>query len=447
MWQVIPFAIMLLFSSCSNRLPYADQLIFTQVPASQPESADLTSVESKYAPDMKIALSSFSNQTQPIDILTADFFSARSPELSFNGKNLVFSGQKNKGDVWQIWSLEMESRELYQVSQSRTNCTDPAWLPDGKIVFSKLVTDVNSLKYHALFTIGNDGCCEQRITFQPHDDLNSTVMHDGRILVASRQIYPEHGQLKYLALRPDGTKAEVFYIADENAYSLSRAVEKGNDSLFFCEDHSMTSLSFNRPLHSKKTISENVDHAFHYVHAMDSMRLLVAYRRSATATFGISIFDRASGSFEEIIAAISSYHYIEPIYVQQRPVHKVLPSRVNPENEFGYFLSMNADASTIDAHATTAVVQISDMSGIIGQSDVANDGSFYLEVPSDRPLRFQTLDNQGNVLRGPSSWTWVRPNERRACVGCHQDREMTPENIVPLALKDGPKLVNRSMGR
>jgi hypothetical protein len=75
---------------------------------------------------------------------------------------------------------------------------------------------------------------------------------------------------------------------------------------------------------------------------------------------------------------------------------------------------------------------------MIGETEVAEDGSFYLELKADQPVRFQTLNDSGDVLRGPSSWMWVRPNERRGCVGCHEDRELTPENVVPLAIEKAP---------
>ena len=44
----------------------------------------------------------------------------------------------------------------------------------------------------------------------------------------------------------------------------------------------------------------------------------------------------------------------------------------------------------------------------------------------------------GKVLNGPSGWIWLRPNERRGCIGCHEDHEMVPENRVPLAVKTSP---------
>jgi hypothetical protein len=71
----------------------------------------------------------------------------------------------------------------------------------------------------------------------------------------------------------------------------------------------------------------------------------------------------------------------------------------------------------------------------LGVVQVEEDGSFYLKVMADKPFRIQTIDKNGHVLQGPCGWIWLRPNERRGCVGCHEDHEMVPENRVPLAVK------------
>ena len=104
---------------------------------------------------------------------------------------------------------------------------------------------------------------------------------------------------------------------------------------------------------------------------------------------------------------------------------------------------MNTDASDIEAAGKTAKVQVLGMKEILGEAPVEEDGSFYLEVEPDRPIRFQTINEKGEVLRGPSSWMWVRPNERRGCVGCHQDREISPGNVVPLAVEKAPFAMTR----
>ena len=100
---------------------------------------------------------------------------------------------------------------------------------------------------------------------------------------------------------------------------------------------------------------------------------------------------------------------------------------------------MNADQSDIEVEAgETSKIQVLGFNSVLGEVEVDEDGSFYLELKADEPVRFQTLSATGEVLRGPSSWMWVRPNERRGCVGCHENREIAPENIVPKAIEKAP---------
>ena len=68
---------------------------------------------------------------------------------------------------------------------------------------------------------------------------------------------------------------------------------------------------------------------------------------------------------------------------------------------------------------------------MLGQTPLAADGSFYVEVPADRPIRMELLDAAGARLRSEERWFWMRPSEQRICVGCHAGPERAPENKVP----------------
>jgi len=35
-------------------------------------------------------------------------------------------------------------------------------------------------------------------------------------------------------------------------------------------------------------------------------------------------------------------------------------------------------------------------------------------------------------------WIYLRPNERRGCVGCHESQEIVPDNKVSFAVKHAP---------
>jgi len=64
---------------------------------------------------------------------------------------------------------------------------------------------------------------------------------------------------------------------------------------------------------------------------------------------------------------------------------------------------------------------------LVGEAPVEADGSFNVEVPADVPLLLQTLDERGLAL-ATCGWFWVKPREKRGCIGCHEDPERVPEN-------------------
>lgn len=430
-------AVLAIMAACSNRPRYEDMVVYTQLPVDLADDGQVIRGDYRYAPNMSIAMAEVSNTLENVESLTGDFYSARSPQISYDGTQLVFSGQKNEGDKWQIWMMDLSKKSFIQVTQETKNCTDPTWLPDGRIAFSKSISE-HGIAYHALFSMEPDGCCEHRITFHPHDDLNASVMHDGRILIASRQVYPETGAIKYLALRPDGTKAELFYMPKDQS-EMSRAYEDGNGKVLFAESGALSSVNFSRPLHTQQNLYEAETGLVQSLFPWENEDIMVSIKKPTERSFGISIVQKSVNGSDRFYYNNSEYHLIEPVVIRRRNMPRKLPTLVNLEKESGYFICMNADQSEIEVEpGKTSKIQVLGFDKVLGEADVDEDGSFYLELKADEPVRFQTLSFSGEVLRGPSSWMWVRPNERRGCVGCHENREIAPENIVPKAIERAP---------
>ncbi len=426
-------------AGCIKKYPHNGKVVFTKVPVKTVSDEQLKSNDFKYASGMSIAIVEMTKNPEDIEILTKAFASARAPEISYDRKSMIFSGQKEAGDIWQIWQMVLNNNELKQVTHSDHNCTDPVWLPDGRVAYSKQIEGDKGLRYHALFSCYSDGSDEQQITFQPHEDVNAGMLNDGRLLVNSKQVYPEVGAPKYLAIHPDGTKAELFYPAIVGAKSMSKAWESVNRKLVFVESGQLITIDFNRPLHSRKLIGNAGQGEFLSAFPVNNQHILVSVKKPTERTFGLQIVDLPEINKNNFYFNDASYHAVEPVIVMQRPVPKKLPSTVNLDKNSGTFVSMDADRSDIKiAHGVTSKIQVLGLDGIIGETAVEKDGSFYLEVGADQPVRFQTISAEGEVLRGPSSWMWVRPNEQRGCVGCHEDREMAPENTVPLAINNLP---------
>ena len=425
--------------SCTTKNPNIGKVIYTQVPTQAISENDIVDQNFNYADGMKIAMAGISKSLQDIEVLTEDFQSARAPEVSYDGKLLIFSGQKNAGETWQIWMMDLADNSIRQVTQSTQNCTDPTWLPDGRLAYSKQIESENGLNYHALFSCMSDGSDEQQITYQPHEDLSASVIKDGRLLINSRQVYPDAGTIKYLAVHPDGTKAEVFYQSQTGSESMSKAWESTNDKIYFIEANQLISIRFNRPLHSRETIKNIGNEKFLSVFPMDNDQLLVSFKKPEEHTFGLAMLPTDNTMDVDFYYNNSDSHAVEPVIVMERPLPKKLPSTVNISMESGYFICMDANQSDIDVLDEKATkIQVLGINSVLGEAPVSEDGSFYVEIGADQPIRFQSLDDQGEVVRGPSSWMWVRPNERRGCVGCHEDRETAPENVVPKAIERAP---------
>jgi hypothetical protein len=71
---------------------------------------------------------------------------------------------------------------------------------------------------------------------------------------------------------------------------------------------------------------------------------------------------------------------------------------------------------------------------LLGNAPVERDGSFFVQVPPERPLQIELLDAAGKTLKREAGFFWMRRGEQRGCVGCHAGPETAPENAVPLIL-------------
>jgi len=141
-----------------------------------------------------------------------------------------------------------------------------------------------------------------------------------------------------------------------------------------------------------------------------------------------------------------------------RPTPPILTSVVLPDRHTGTLLCLNAyearpgvlpplSPGAIRAvRVSRAVGDGAAVAGdpsweILGQAPVLADGSFFVEVPADVPLRLTLLDAEGRALASLESGIWVRGNENRGCIGCHEEPDMAPENRRPLAIASAPVML------
>ncbi len=438
--------------SCSKKASDNNKLILTEAPVNI-QLADYSSGASlRYLSGARI-ISIETGRPGSHKPLTEDFFSACFPEISYDGRFMLFAGQQKENDPWQIWEMNLKNLNYRQVTSGSKDCTDPAYVPGGRIVFSKLTLNDTIKSAHCLYTCNTDGSGLKQITFGPDDNLATTVLSDGRLLTVKNQLFPVQGDPMLVVMRPDGTKADLFYMGPRNSILASSAHESSDGRIVFAESDNnrtagrLVSVSYNRPLHSKTDLTSGIQGDFHNVLPLRSDKYLVSYRKSDSDRFALYDFNPEKRSLEHAVYSNPDYHILDIVQVKAYERPKKLPSEVDLQVKTGLLLCQDINfrdpflvynSSAIRKALKIEVLGVDTTYGVV---EVEEDGSFQLKVMADVPFRIRTLDKDGNVVSGPCSWLWLRPNERRGCIGCHENPELVPENVVSLAIKKSPVII------
>jgi hypothetical protein len=443
----------ILFSSCKEK-PMDGMIIFTEVPGKLKDFNYVTGNSWRYVPQARIVALNTDKAGGSLKVLTADFYSARSPEISDDGQYLLFTAQKRQNDPWQIWEMNLANSKTRQVTSALENCIDPAYLPGSRLVFSKLAVNDSLKAGHSLYICNLDGSNIKRITFNPHSYYASTVLKDGRVLTISRQIYPELRDPILLILRPDGTKAEMFYKGINGSTLSSCGCETMNGKILFIESDTnkpgggdVISINYNRPLHSRVNLTAGIAGDFNSVFPLQSGKLLISYRKSEADRYTLYQFDPESKALGQSLYNNKDFEVLEAVVVEKKVTPKKLPSEVDMGSKTGLLLCQNINIleKPTSGNASSSMkafkIEVLGIDSTLGIVQVEEDGSFYLKVKADEPFQIRTMDKNGHVLQGPCGWIWLRPNERRGCIGCHEDHELVPDNMVPLAVKKSPVII------
>ena len=442
-----------LFYSCGSKTLANGTLLATEVPgnlkfnnfpADDPHSHLSGSRIIAFIPGSK----------RPSRVLTEDFYSACFPSVSYDGAFILFAGQREKDGPWQIWEMELENLKSREISSGVENCTDPAYLPDERLVFSKKIQNDNVKTALCLFTCKRDGSDLRQITFGPATNISTTVLRDGRLLTITRQLLPGAGDAMISVMRPDGTKADVFYMGERGTLPLGRVTETTEGKIIFTETDnsglpggSVVAINYNRPLHTRVNLTSGTSGRFYFALPLGKNIYLASWRNSDTDNFALYSFDESKKSLGEILLSDPGFNIIDVVPAGKHERQRRLPSEVDMEVKTGLLLCQNINfinpltpVSGNEIHEATKI-EVMGIDTTYGVIPVENDGSFYLKVMADTPFRIRILDKNDNMVNQPCSWLWLRPNERRGCVGCHDDPELVPFNEVPIAVKKAPVIV------
>jgi hypothetical protein len=424
--------------------------------------------------------------------LAPQFAAAGRPDVSYDGKRILFVGRRNKEDVTSVFEVGIDGSNLREVVTPPGQCVTAIYLstiytmdmerPDEQIAVSTIMNGVP-----AICTCRSNGSRLRRITFTPDGAWDPVVLNSGRILYASRKAPdPETAggqpRAELFTVNADGTDVFIFQNPSEAGKALGMASELPDRTVVYVESEDAGSLAGGRLLAARPgpelrraraeqfptarggALSSHDAGEYRTPAPTPDGRLLVSHRDGGT--YGIYMLDPLTDMQQEIYDA-TEWHELDPKVVAARRKPAGRSSFVKDQETAGemfcldaYLNGLERDPDKGEQRIDRVRVYQSELRAsektmpkgndppderpatlrqkLLGEAPVATDGSFYLRVPARTPLRLETVDASGDVLRKMQSWIWVMPNEARGCIGCHEDRELTPPNRNARALRDGP---------
>jgi hypothetical protein len=255
----------------------------------------------------------------------------------------------------------------------------------------------------------------------------------------------------FAVMRPDGTKADMFYKPAPGAGLISNPCESEDGRVVFIETTGgkgkAVSISYNRPLHSFIDLGSGIEGDFYYLLPAGKGKYLASFRGPASSQYSLYQFDPQGKIIGKEILSDPGYNILDVAIAEKYNRPKKLPSEVDMAVKTGLLLCqdinfLNKDYEEGKTKSLKAEkIEVLGLDTLYGVVSVEEDGSFYLKVMADKPFRIRTLDSNGRVVYGPCNWMWLRPNERRGCIGCHEDPELVPDNKVSLAIRKQPVII------
>lgn len=434
---------------------------------------------------------------EPELVLDAGEGAIGSPSVSFDGESIYVSMARAGDPLFRIYRVPAGGGPPEQLTDGPFHDIDPAELPDGRIVFTS--TRVGTFEeYHnppsrALFVMNADGSDVRPLTHTIIFDNEPEVLADGRILFIRSDNFFDRGKVETLlhAIHTDGTEGytEFGIHAGPEYGGRLRANLCGSPAPM--PDGRVAFLT--GPGVTIGRLGAMQQDLRHYrieagdVAALPGGRLLCTtpVRVPVELTAGkekrtvqdlsyrkIGVLDPRKQPptltvlYESTDAALHS-----PVYLGPRPrpplmAEKVDRRKADRPRATGVLFCQDArftrnttagwpHVRAIRVFAGKGLTTRSSHSYIVhagveavelGTVPLAPDGSFSVEVPADMPLALQAVDAEGRSELNEMSWIYVRPGERRGCVGCHHTRQATPipTGAYPLALETTPlKLLGR----
>ncbi|HUX44465.1 MAG TPA: hypothetical protein VMV57_06915 [Terracidiphilus sp.] len=375
--------------------------------------------------------------------LVSGFAATADASVYFDGKLVLFSGKRAAGDPWQIYEVSLVDGAVRKVITTAGDAERPLYLPGGRMVWAQRTADGFQLQS------SRDGHPMEKVPLNPTagpgilalsyvrgNAFPSDVLKDGRILFAAGFPLGLGASPEIYVVYADGSGVEA-YRCDHGRARWGGSQLTSGDIIF---THGASLARFSSPYaHELPVVAPHAEYAGSVAETPAGEWLLSA-RRSSAEPYAIRLWKPGTAAMRTVLTELHE-NLVEPVLLLPHAAPLRHPSGLHPWS-YANLLAMDARLSREgDLKKTPARVQLEaqDKDGravAMGTAPVAADGSFFVQVPGDRPIRFALLDARGKVVRRERGWFWIRAGEQRICTGCHTGPERAFPNQVPEVLQE-----------
>lgn len=375
------------------------------------------------------------------ELLIPGFAATADANVSFDATHVLFTGKKVAGDPWQIWELTLADKSLRQLTSGNQDTIRPLYLPGERFVYALLTPTGFQLRAESLGEPENTGKVHAevdstalQITYFSGNAVPTDVLADGRILFESGFPLGSGTTPELYLVYSDGSGVESYRCDHGPARWGGRQLVSG-DVIF---THGASLARFTSPLaHEGRVAAPRAAYAGTIAETKNGNWILSA-KTAVETHYALKLWRPGDAKLQSILSETGN-DLVEPVLIAPRLTPKRHPSALHPW-DYANLLALDARISrdgALNGTPTSVRVEMKDASDhsiVLGTSPIEPDGSYFIKVPGDNPIRFAVLDAKGNILRQERGWFWARSGEQRYCVGCHAGPERAAENRIPAVL-------------
>ncbi len=328
-----------------------------------------------------------------------------------------------------------------------------------------------------LYSVRFDGSGLRQLSFNPGRDLDPVMNEDGRLLYSSVQrhslAWGKTGRTVLLGVNLDGSDGAMFAGDEGRPFKRMPCVTPSRAVVFVESDQpqpdgagNLAMVSLQRNLHSYKELTKPGDGLYVTPSLLGEDEVLVSRRPSkGSEPYALYRFDPKTGRALKLYGD-ARHNILQARMLAAHPMPVGRSSVVDEKEPTGKLFALGGYVSDLPQSAGydgKLVKRVRILEGvprkagekkaaagelspylvkrILGEFEIEADGSFHAQVPANVPVQVQTLDSNGLALR-TCAWIWVKNKAKRGCIGCHEDGELSPENVFSDAVGKPPHELN-----